>query len=228
MRCSLIALFLLGLASPAFAQRFLFGLKAGVPMTEYFKARSNEAPERIGSITYSAATRRYTIGASAEWRTKHGLGFEVDSFYKRVGYVRTEICSCPPETFASAFDTKGSAWEFPMMMKYRFGPARRVYVVGGYVLRHIGPIKARGTKTIQDFIARTIVTTPIDTSEPSDLHDRNFSGLTVGIGIELGLGHLRLLPEFRYTAWLTNITGVSNNALQLKSNQAEFLLGFLF
>ena len=115
------------------------------------------------------------------------------------------------------------------MAKYRFGQRVRPYVAGGGVLRHIGPVRARGVSTDDKFTpsGRTVVTTPINTSEPPELQDRNFPGLTIAIGIEFERSRFRLLPEFRYTRWTANI-GEPGVALRLDPNQVEFLLGFLF
>ena len=101
-------------------------------------------------------------------------------------------------------------------------------MTGGYTLRHIGPVRARGVTTEVSIIpiAQT-VTTQIDTTDPPELKDRNFSGLTVGGGMELGRGRLRLLPEFRYTRWTANISG-AGGLLRFAPNQAEVLVGVLF
>jgi hypothetical protein len=56
--------------------------------------------------------------------------------------------------------------------------------------------------------------------------------VTVAGGVEFGFGRVRLLPEFRYTHWTTNIsqTNISPTGalFRFAPNQAEFLLGLLF
>ena len=227
------ALCIAAFALPGYAQNIHFGLKAGVPMTEYYETGSLISPvtDGRGLIQYSAATRRWTAGPTFEWRIRHGLGVEVDLLYKRTGYVHDEQFSSPLETGTVVYDVKkGSSWDFPMMLKYRFARAQRFFVTGGYVLRHIGPVRAQGSMTNTMLLDSQPITTTtaIDTTEPSELQgDRNFSGVTVGGGIEFRRGRLGLLPEFRYTGWVTNIA-TAGNALRLNPNQAEFLLGFLF
>jgi len=175
-RCSLWAVWLIALATPAFAQSFHFGVKAGVPMTDYFQTGRTGARNR--SAEYSSATRRYTVGASAELRLRHGLGVELDALYKRMGYVGV-VRFGPGIVTTSAFDAKGGSWDIPLMAKFRFGlPVVRPYVAGGGVLRYIGPVRARGTSTVENLITGTTVTTPIDTKEPSDLRKRIYPGLT--------------------------------------------------
>jgi hypothetical protein len=223
------ALFAAAFAVQALAQGFQFGVKAGVPTTEYLHTGFVLYPHD-GGIQYSAATRRYTFGLSAEWRANRGFGIEVDALYKRTGYVHDEsfFSSSSGVSGTTFFDVKGSSWDFPVMMKYRFGRVNTAFASGGYVFRHIGPVRALGVSTRSEpFPTTHTITTRIDTNQPLDLQDRNFSGLTVGGGLEFGRGWLRLLPELRYTYWLTNIDS-AQDALRLNPHQAEFLLGFIF
>ncbi|MBZ5500390.1 MAG: PorT family protein [Acidobacteriia bacterium] len=229
LRCFCSFLFTGTFAPSVLAQTFHLGLKAGVPTTEYFLTGFQLFPQS-GGIQYSAATRRYTLGLSAEWRITHGLGIEVDALYKRTGYVHDEtFFSSSSGVFGTTFfDVKGNSYDIPVLMKYRFFRSRRPYATGGFVFRHIGPVRARGVSTQSEpFPTRHTVTTQIDTSEPYDLRDRNFPGLTLGGGYEFGSGWLRLLPELRYTHWLGNIES-AGDALRLNPHQLEFLLGFVF
>ena len=70
---------------PVFSQGVHVGVKAGIPMTQYFE--TGAAGGLHGGATYSAATRRYTIGISGEWQFTHSFGFEADAMYHRMGYV---------------------------------------------------------------------------------------------------------------------------------------------
>ena len=72
--------------SLACAQPFWFGVRIGVPLTEYFQTGTVTFRPIGSSETYSAATRRYTLGVSAEWRRWQRLGFEADALYKRMGF----------------------------------------------------------------------------------------------------------------------------------------------
>jgi len=230
LRCLCSALFAVAFAAPALAQRFQLGLEAGVPMTEYFRTGSLYFPQS-GGAQYSAATRRYTLGLSAEGRLYEGLGFEVGVLYKRMGYAYDEnyFSSVDGVQSTTVYDVKGSSWDIPIMAKYRFGRSRRPYVSGGFVVRHIGPVRARGVSSESDpFPTRHTVITQIDTDQPNELQDnRNFTGLTVGGGFEFGGRRLRISPGFRYTHWVSNL-GTAQDALRLNPDQAEFLLGFVF
>ena len=58
---------------------------AGLCRDRILRDRSNGEPEQASE--YSAATRRYSAGASAEWRLIRGFGFELDVLYRRMGCV---------------------------------------------------------------------------------------------------------------------------------------------
>ena len=109
----------LSLAAPVAAQHF--GVKIGVPLTAYFDTG------RTATIEYSAATRRYTAGLSAEWRF-----LELDVLYHRMGWV-----AIAPE---SAVDIKANSWDFPLLAKYRFG---KPFLAAGAVLRYAGALGKR-------------------------------------------------------------------------------------
>jgi hypothetical protein len=143
-----LALLVFAAATPEFAQGLHFGVKAGVPITEYFE--TGQTGSLHGHAEYSAATRRYTVGVSAEWRLTHNFGWELDALFKRMGYVGIVTSYglfTGGITTNSAYDSKGDSWDFPLMAKYRFGRATRPYVAGGAVVRYIGPIRALGQVT---------------------------------------------------------------------------------
>jgi hypothetical protein len=214
-------------ALPVWGQGIHFGLKLGVPLTQYFE--TGVSGSLHGTAEYSAATRRYTLGASGEWRMTHAFGFEADALYHRMGYVGlvNYFDSANGNFSNSAIDVKGDSWDFPVMAKYRFGRVVRPYVAGGGVLRYVGPVRGRGEQTIGSLVTRTGTTSPLDTTEPSELRKRFYPGLTVAGGIEIGRARLRVLPEFRYTRWTANISG-PNGVLRFAPNQAEFIVGVLF
>jgi hypothetical protein len=108
-------------AMPALSQGFHAGVKAGVPLTQYFETGASGSLH--GGAEYSAATRRYTVGASVEWEWTHAFGFEADALYHRMGYVGIVhfIDSANGNYRDSAIDVKGNSWDFPLLVKYRFG-----------------------------------------------------------------------------------------------------------
>jgi hypothetical protein len=220
------ALLALACASPALCQGLHFGVKAGVPITQYFETGETGGPQ--GGASYSAATRRYTVGVSGEWRLAR-FGFEIDALYHRMGYVGivNSVDSASGNFSRSAIDVKGNSWDFPVLAKYRFGRAMRPYVAAGGVVRYVGPVRGRGEETVGSLVTGTSTTSPLDTGEPSELRKRFYPGLAAAAGLELRAGRFRVLPEFRYTRWTANISP-PGGLLRFASNQVEFLAGVLF
>src|SRR5689334_22054731 len=119
-------------AITAWGQSIHGGLKAGVPLTQYFE--TGAAGGRNGNAVYSAATRRYTFGASGEFRLTDSFGFEVDALFHRMGYVGIVnfTSSANGDIDNTAIDVKGDSWDFPVMAKYRFRRRTvRPFVAGG-------------------------------------------------------------------------------------------------
>jgi hypothetical protein len=200
------------------AQEFRFGLKGGVPLTAYFD--TGVFPVRGGILEFSAATRRYTLGPSVEWRLTPRIGLEFDALYRRFGYVRNENTSVSGTTIRSSYEVQGNSWDFPLMAKYRRDARVAPYAAGGFVLRYIGAGRARGTSMVQT--GETTITTPIDSEDGVQLFA---PGATAAVGIEFGWTRIRVLPEVRYSRWgTTNISG----PLHLKANQIDFVVGLLF
>ncbi len=216
------------LSVPAFSQGFSVGVKAGVPITEYFSAGfRSQAPFNSG-IQYSSATRRYTLGIAAEWRSAHRIGIEADLEYKRAGYIHNGSDMFPPLSGlfgTSVYAVRGSSWDIPILMKYRFRQPMGLFVSGGSTFRHLGPVRAQGTRVLTDILGHTN-TVNIDTSQPEELTSRNFWGATVGAGFEFGESWLHFLPELRYTRWISNID-TTDGALRFEPNQVELFLGLL-
>ena len=225
VRCSCRALLSFSLLAPLWAADISFGIKVGVPFTQYFETGATGSLH--GGANYSAATRRYTLGVSGDWAVKRHFAFEADVLFHRMGYVGIVNTFDEGLFTKSAIDVKGDSWDFPLMMKYRFGRVIRPYIAGGGVLRYVGPVRGRGELTEGDLVAGTSSATKLDTSQPSELRKRFYPGLTAGAGIEFHAGHVRVLPELRYTRWTSNIAG-PGGLLRFAPNQVEFLAGVLF
>ena len=213
--------------APVLGQGFQFGLKAGIPITQYFETGASGG--RQGHATYSAATRRYAIGASAEWRFTNSAGLEIDAIYHRMGYVGivNSFDSAGGNFRNSAIDVKGGSWDVPLLAKYRFGHTVRPYLAAGAVVRYVGPVRGLGVQTDGSLVTATSSTTPLDTSQPSELRKRFYPGVTAAAGLEVGVRRFRVLPEFRYTRWTANIAA-PGGLLRFAPDQAEFFVGILF
>src|SRR3954447_13074785 len=97
-------------AAAAVAQPIGFGLKGGLPLTDFLNAAKTQ------NIGFDTTTNRYIVGPSIELRLPHGLGIELDALYRHFGY------SSFFHAIALATDaqTSSSAWEFPLVGKYKF------------------------------------------------------------------------------------------------------------
>ena len=72
-------LILLGAAS-AIAQPVSFGVKVGVPLTDFFSTVESK------NFGFNSNTKRYIAGADLEVRLPFGLGIELDALYHPVSY----------------------------------------------------------------------------------------------------------------------------------------------
>jgi hypothetical protein len=212
----------------AFGQTFRAGLQAGIPFTEYF----HTGPYSLGlhgGGEYSAATRRYTLGVFAEWRLTDAVAMQSGALYHRMGYVAilNFFDSANGSFRNTAIDVKGNSWDFPLLAKYRFRGRVRPYAAGGGVLRYVGPVRGKGEETVGSLVTNTSSTTPLDTSQPSDLRKRFYPGICAAGGVELGKARIRIRPELRYTRWTANLSGAAG-ALRFAPNQLELLVALTF
>jgi len=165
------------IALPGKSELFRVGVKGGVPLTDVVKAA--ESP---------ASARDYVLGPVVELRLPFGFGAEANALYRRVS--------------GPGGDTS-SAWEFPILGKYRIGPGP------------LQPFLAGGLSFNRNEVLRAI-------SRGSDVA----SGWVAGAGLELGAPILHFTAEGRYTRLYSNV-GSTANRLDNR-NQFEVLVGITF
>ena len=204
-------LFLAG-AIAAFSQPFSAGLKAGVPLTDFFNTVQNSS---------ASIPNRYIIGVTAELHLPAGFALEGDALYRHLNYT-TRIVT-PPVT-STVEKTTSSAWEFPILLKYRF-PAKlvRPYVDAGVAWDTLSGLTGTITQTIGPVLSSSTSTT----SKPSSLANNTTRGFVMGAGLAIHAIVIHVSPEIRYTRWASphfNLNGILNS----NQNQAEFLVGFTF
>lgn len=190
----LVLLFVL-LSPAAIAQGLSFGLKAGAPATDAVKAES------WGYGSYHPASGRYTIGPIVELHLGARLSVEFDALYRPVKYRVTR------GGFAPEDGDSGSAWQFPLLLKYRLsGGLVAPYIAGGVAFNHLS-----GFEKLREL-----------TKASSD-------GLVAGAGLEGHLPIVRLAAEIRYTRWRTaNLQSMPGGYGLSNLNQLEALVGFAF
>lgn len=200
-------------AGCAFPQ-FSAGVKAGVPLTDFFDT------VRSPNLGFNSNTKRYVIGPMVELRLPGGLAFEFDALYRRFNY-EAEVRLV--DVFTNN-RTTGNAWEFPLLAKYRFPglPLLRPYVAGGVAWNTLTGLRQDVTTLIS---GRPVTNT---TDEPAELREKTTTGIVLGAGLEVRALFLRISPEVRYTRWGKEQFRDPTDALKWNRNQAEFLVGFTF
>jgi opacity protein-like surface antigen len=201
-------------AAALWAQPFGAGIKAGVPATDFFSTQSGRFP-------YIADTRRWTLGPMFELRLPFGLGVELDVLYKKFDY-RASFANPGASIEVSG---RGSAWEFPLVGKYRFpGRVARPYVEAGLASRRVTGLKEITLR------ATPPTSPPVSTSTetPAILANKATAGIALGGGIEVKALLLRVSPGIRYTRWGSRNFQDINGAIVSNENQLEFLVGISF
>jgi opacity protein-like surface antigen len=209
-------LFIFVSAAAAFSQPIGFGVKVGLPLTEAFNTSAGPA----GS--YTSDTKRYIIGPQIELRLPAGLGIELDALYTKLNF--SSVSGAAGSVVNAATDA--DAWEFPLLLKYKFGGANaiaasvRPFVTTGASFRRL-----TGVSQIKNFVTGNSQ----NTSNPDELQDKNSTGFVIGGGLEIRALFLRISPEFRFTRWGTaNFREGVSHLLETNQNQGQFLVGFHF
>lgn len=193
-----------------------FGIKGGVPFTDFTNAVQS------GQFNYTSTTQRYIVGVMGELRLPFGLGIEADALYRRFHYTGA----------GNAVDviinqtTTSNAWEFPIVAKYHFKgvPLARPYIEGGVAWDTLQGLKQDITQTV----LATKTTTTTTTSSPTQLHKSTTTGFVMGVGLDVKALLIHISPEIRYTRWGAQHFLDPNGGFGSNQNQAEFLVGISF
>jgi hypothetical protein len=203
-------------AATAFSQPFSYGVKGGMPMTDFVDA------VRAQNINASTTTNRYIVGVTGEARLPFGLGVEVDILYRHFRYSSSSGVGNLTSNLTT-IDTTSGAWEFPILAKYRFkGKIVHPFVDGGVAWDKLSGL----TQAVTSVVASVAKTT--STSSPAELANGTTRGYVLGAGVDVKALVIHITPEVRFTRWgaqhFIDPTGIINS----KQNQAEFLVGFTF
>jgi hypothetical protein len=191
-------------AASAWAQPFSAGVKVGLPLTDFINTASGQS---------SSVTNRYVVGPTAELHLPFSLGIELDALYRHFNYQN--IIGSGASAVVNV-NTAG-AWEFPLLLKYRFkGELARPYVSAGVAWDRITGLSS----TLSQSISSGTV------ANPSGVENQNTVGAVAGFGLDLHFV-IHVMPEVRFTRWTSNHFNI-NNVLNSNRNQAEFLVGITF
>jgi opacity protein-like surface antigen len=191
-------------AASSWAQPFSAGIKAGLPLTDFINTVSGQS---------STVTNRYLIGPTAELHLPFHLGIEVDALYRHFNYQNVFGSGINAVTSLNS----AGAWEFPVLLKYRFsGEVARPYVVAGVAWNKISGL----TNTLSQSVSSgTIV-------NPSGKTNSTTAGFVMGAGLDVH-AIVHIMPELRYTRWTDQHFNLPN-ILNSNQNQAEFMVGITF
>lgn len=211
----------LSLSVAACAQRPSPGLKVGIPVSAVCASESNG---RFGSANVCAD--RYVLGPSMELNMAGPLSLDFSALFMRMQMEG----SARPASIYPSFSTRrtGTAWEFPVLGKYRllrgrlapflgFGPTfRRVAFSGQNTIINISGPPAPGQ----------VVTSVSNVEEI-----RWQAGAALGGGIEFRTRLVRFSPELRYSRWASGKACEDCGPLTLpiaRSSSTLLLLGISF
>ena len=221
----LLLLSLVGAAS-ALAQPVTFGVRAGMPLTDFISTVQTQRVEGLLGIFpgFQSNTRPYVFGPSIELRLPAGLGIELDALYRRTNYSGTSVANNGLNVITTTVTSaSANAWEFPLLLKYRFHvPVVKPYVDAGFAWDTLAGLRQSIRQTV------ATITNASTTSTPADLHKKGTSGFVMGAGVDIHAVVLHLSPEVRYTHWGSPHFEDPAGLVTSNQNQAEFLLGIMF
>ena len=180
------------LVTIAQAQLLSVGVLGGVPVTDSAYRHDESKP--------------YIVGPTVEIRLPAGFALEADALYQRLGNSSPLLSTItgalltpgltPTSGFAFTTRQRGNSWQFPLLGKYYFrsGSHLQPFVAGGPSFRTIGA-EVQGVSILTYVNGTTL--TPIQSKLRTDLG----VGAVAAAGFRYKIGHLALLPEFRYTRW---------------------------
>ena len=198
------------MTASALAQPFGAGFKVGLPLNDAFDIRGNTS---LGNVKM----KKYIVGPQFELRLPAGFAIELDALYTNFR-IDTPL-NTATSLLGSSFDA--DSWEFPLMLKKKFGGADAVaasvrpFVTAGASFRRLTDV---------DDIGRFLLGRSL-----SDSADKTATGFVVGGGVEIRALFLRISPEVRFTRWGTeNFREGVANILRTNRNQGQLLVGFSF
>lgn len=231
------------------------GVKGGIPIssTSGVPAVSNDCGSTGCSqfSNYSSRTTHFTLGPALELRLPRGFALEADGLHSRLTYDEFRFTISPGLIYGmQVFDNQSffrsiklERWQFPILLKWRFGNRRvRPFVSGGISVDHISRMDEQFKSIVHSSFCPPL-TNPCpagiyaDTfSDSGLLPTRNRKGGVLSGGIDFrAFGPIRLTAEARYTRWGSSQFTNANlefdflgSSPVISLNEVTFLLGVSF
>ena len=200
------------LLSTAAAQPFSLGALGGVPLSGTH-ASGVDSGTRAGIGPWYLDTRPYTVGPTFQLALPLHLSVEVDALYTRVDSEQHYFYN---PVFGMIQRQQANAWEFPMLLKYRWKSRLHPFASAGGTFRHIEGYDASQETFTFGF------TPPYSVARYHADAPLTEGGIAAAAGLTIwNFRRLKLVPELRYTHWTT----IREFPTQ---NQVQFLLGLKF
>jgi hypothetical protein len=192
-------------AAASFAQPIGAGVKIGAPLSDVFT---------FTGAGFSSEKPVLTAGPFVEVRLPARLAIEFDALYEG---LRFHYDGRPA---IEIVNVSARSWQFPLLLKYRFG-SRRAYpfLSGGVAAFYIGSVGGAAqslpdnVRSVLQRVGSTFVN----------------GGGVVGGGIEVRLGPLRVAPELRFTRWaIRQSAEISGVSLATEQSRVHLFVGFSF
>ena len=169
------------------AQSISVGVRGGVPLSDALDT----------SGRFKSIPKRWTFGPAFEVRLPAGFGIGVDALYRRAAVEE------------SGRETAGSRWDFPIMLRKRFGFGPiKPFIAGGLVFDRITGLVIEG---------------------PKEFVKKSHNGIVFGGGVEIKAAKIRLTPELRYShRGSDSLIGAVGGLLRSNPNTFDFLVGLTF
>ena len=201
-------LILLSLAAATLAaQPLSYGVKGGIPMTDFISAAQKGQSSLLNAVEHP---QRYILGGTLEVRLPWSFAFEADILYRRLNY---QTVPSTPTAIGASLVTSND-WEFPLMLKRRLAGKKFVRPFAG---AGVAFDRLQGLASTASSIA----------GSSTGLKKSGVMGGVVGAGLDFHFLMLHVAPELRYTRWTSQHFNLAS-VMASQQNQAEFLVGITF
>lgn len=185
---------LLLLSAPAWSQRVSVAFKVGVPF--------DDSRYSLGTgYTSYQDHGRWTLGPAVELQIWRDLSIEASALYRqsRSGYSGTfNLLGQPNGQWFYMSETRSHAWDFPVLLKYRFGKKAIRPIVGvGYSWTRETQESSYSQFCVDSSAGCDAGTNSAVAGQSTYTQVRH--GPAASVGAEIRIRRYKITPELRYT-----------------------------